>query len=73
MAPKLKYLAATATLFVAVSFLLEGQAHAYADPGSSLLLFQSISAIVTGSVFYFRRRLKALFSRSSDSSENAGK
>ena len=50
-------------LFVTLSFSLERQAHAYVDPGSSLLLFQSFSAIVSGVVFYFRRRIKSLFTR----------
>ena len=50
-------------LFVTLSFSLERQAHAYVDPGSSLLLFQSFSAIVSGVLFYFRRRIKTLFTR----------
>lgn len=67
MSIKLKYFALTVALFIALSFSFEQQAHAYVDPGSSLLLFQSLSAIVTGTVFYFRRRLKALFTRPSTS------
>ena len=50
-------------LVLGVSFSLEQQAHAYVDPGSGLVLFQSLSAIFTGALFYFRRRLKLLFSR----------
>ncbi len=63
MIHKLKYFAVTLALFVAVGVLLERPAYAYVDPGSSLLVFQSISAIVTGALFYFRRRLKALITR----------
>lgn len=65
---KIKYFAVTAALFIALSFAFERQAYAYIDPGSSLLVFQSISALVTGAMFYFRRRLKALFTRSTSSS-----
>ncbi|HEY6414032.1 MAG TPA: hypothetical protein VIX42_10110 [Edaphobacter sp.] len=68
MAFKLKYVAVTAALFFAVSFCLEQRAYAYVDPGSSLLIFQSISAAITGVLFYFRKRLKALFTRSSTTS-----
>ena len=60
---KLNYFVVTLALFFAVSTLLERPAYAYVDPGSSLLVFQSISAMVTGALFYFRRRLKALITR----------
>jgi hypothetical protein len=63
MAQRLKYFALTIMLFVALSFAFEGQAHAYVDPGSGLLIFQGISAIFSGALFYFRRRLKNLFVR----------
>lgn len=68
MSLKLKYFAVTVALLIALSFSLERPAYAYVDPGSSLLLFQSLSALVTGALFYFRRRLKALFSRTSNKS-----
>jgi hypothetical protein len=61
MARNLKYFAITLMLFIALSFTLEGQAHAYVDPGSGLLIFQGISAVFSGALFYFRRRLKNLF------------
>lgn len=74
MALKLKYFALTAALFIALTFCFERPAYAYVDPGSSLLIFQSLSAIVTGTIFYFRRRLKAIFSRSSsDTTDVSGK
>jgi hypothetical protein len=63
MAQRLKYFALTIMLFVALSFAFEGQAHAYVDPGSGLLIFQGISAVFSGALFYFRRRLKNLFVR----------
>ena len=74
MALKLKYFAITAALFIALTFCFERPAYAYVDPGSSLLIFQSLSAVVTGTIFYFRRRIKALFTRSStDTTDVSGK
>ena len=58
-----KRLAITLMLLLALSFAFERQAHAYVDPGSGLLLFQGISAAISGALFYFRRRLKNLFVR----------
>ena len=63
MIHKLKYFAVTLALFCALAVFLERPAYAYVDPGSSLLVFQSISAMITGTLFYFRRRLKALITR----------
>jgi hypothetical protein len=59
----LKLVAVTVMLVVALSFTFERQAHAYVDPGSGLLLFQGISATISGVLFYFRRRIKNLFIR----------
>ena len=74
MALKLKYFAITTALFIALTFCFEHPAYAYVDPGSSLLIFQSLSAVVTGTIFYFRRRIKALFTRSStDTTDVSGK
>ncbi len=56
-----KYFAITLMLLIALSFTFERQAHAYVDPGSGLLIFQGISAVFSGALFYFRRRLKNLF------------
>jgi hypothetical protein len=63
MAPKLKSALLSLPLLIALSFSFERQAHAYVDPGSSLLVFQSLSAVVSGALFYFRRRIKSLFTR----------
>jgi hypothetical protein len=65
MANRLKYFAVTLLLVIALSFTFERQAHAYVDPGSGLLLFQGISAVFSGALFYFRRRLRNLFVKSS--------
>jgi hypothetical protein len=63
MTRRLKYFAMTLLLMIALSCTFERQAHAYVDPGSGLLVFQGISAVVSGALFYFRRRLKSLFSK----------
>ena len=63
MTYKLKYSAITLMLLIAISFAFERQAHAYVDPGSGLLIFQGISAIVSGALIYFRRRIKSLFTK----------
>lgn len=59
-----------AILFVMLLFVsFERPAYAYVDPGSSLLIYQSVTAMVAGAVFYLRGRIKALFHRSSRSTE----
>jgi hypothetical protein len=63
MAYHLRYFAITLMLLIALSFAFERQAHAYVDPGSGLLIFQGISAVFSGALFYFRRRLRSLFGR----------
>jgi hypothetical protein len=65
MTHKLKYFAITLLLLITLSLVFEWQAHAYVDPGSGLLIFQGISAIVSGALIYFRRRsIKSLFTKS---------
>jgi hypothetical protein len=64
MTHKLKYFAITLLLLITLSLVFERQAHAYVDPGSGLLIFQGISAIVSGALIYFRRRIKSLFTKS---------
>lgn len=66
MTLKLKYLAATIALFVFLGLSMERRAYAYTDPGSTLLIFQSLSAVFSGGLFYFRKRLKSLIVRSKD-------
>ncbi len=63
MALQLRYWSLTLLLFFALGLFFERPAHAYTDPGSALLLFQSLGAVLSGTLFYFRRRLKRLFSR----------
>lgn len=66
MSLKLKYFVLTAVMFAALACACERSAYAYVDPGSSLLIFQTLSALVTGALFYLRRRIKALFTRQSN-------
>ncbi|WP_263366975.1 hypothetical protein [Edaphobacter bradus] len=70
MRRKLTYYAATAALFLSLGILFERPAYAYVDPGSSLLVYQSASAVITGALFYFRRRIKALLGISSSGTDN---
>jgi len=68
---KLTSFAFLLVLVLGISFSLEQQAHAYVDPGSGLILFQSLGAIFTGGLFYFRRRLKLLFTREREKNPDA--
>ena len=38
-------------------------AYGYVDPGSGLLVYQSVTACITGLLFYFRRRIRQTFLR----------
>jgi hypothetical protein len=61
MASRWMYFLLTAILVITLGFSFERQAYAYVDPGSSLLLFQGVSAVVSGALIYFRRRIRNLF------------
>ena len=50
-------------LLVLLSFTFEQQAHAYADPGSGLLLFQAAASVITGVFYVCRKKLHDLISR----------
>ena len=65
MVLKLRYWSLTFLLFLALGLFFERPAHAYTDPGSCLLLFQTVGAVASGVLFYFRRRVKQLFTRTS--------
>lgn len=62
------------TIIFAVCLFIsfERPAHAYVDPGSSLLIYQSVTAMVAGAAFYLRNRIKSLFRRSSNSTDATG-
>ena len=63
MTARLRYFAVTLVLFFAIFSCSTPAAYAYVDPGSGLLAYQSITAFLTGVMFYFRRRLKVIFLR----------
>ena len=48
---------------VGIMLMTERQAHAYTDPGSSLLILQTVGSVVTAAGLYFRRRIASLFRR----------
>ncbi len=50
-------------LYITLSLSFERHAHAYVDPGSGLLILQSLSAVLSGVLFYLRRRIRSLFTR----------
>lgn len=59
---RLQYLTVMGALIFFLALTLERPAYGYTDPGSAILVFQSLSAVITGSLFYFRKRLKKLIS-----------
>jgi FtsH-binding integral membrane protein len=61
---KFVYFIVTCGLLVSICFCFERQAYAYVDPGSSLVLFQGVSSVFIGVLYYFRKRLKSLLRRS---------
>jgi len=48
-------------LLFSVMCLFERPAHAYVDPGSGLLAYQTLTTLVAGTIFYFRQKLRNLF------------
>jgi hypothetical protein len=67
---KLTSILPTCALLFLLCVTFERQAYAYVDPGSSLVAFQTLSALVTGVLFYLRKRLKNLLTRSKSSETN---
>jgi hypothetical protein len=65
--------AVTVALIIALSSSFERTAYAYVDPGSGLFAFQSLSAMVAGALFYFRKGLKSFFQRPNDTSTSSRK
>jgi hypothetical protein len=61
---KFAYFIVTCGLLVSICFCFERQAYAYVDPGSSLVLFQGVSSVFIGVLYYFRKKLKSLLRRS---------
>ncbi len=61
MTVRTRYFFVTLIVLAGVVTMTPGVAHAYVDPGSGLLVYQSLTAFATGVMFYFRRRLKNFF------------
>jgi len=57
----------TIALFVALWICFARPAYGYIDPGSGLLVCQSIGAMFAGVLFYARRRLRSFVRRRSGS------
>ena len=68
MTARLQYFAVTLMVLAALLTCSTHAAYAYVDPGTGLLVYQSMTAFATGVMFYFRRRLKLfLFRKGPDS------
>ena len=63
MTARIQYFAATLVVLVALLICSANVAYAYVDPGTGLLVYQSMTAFATGVMFYFRRRLKLFLFR----------
>ena len=50
-------------LFVSLVIASERRAWGYVDPGSGLLALQGAASFVATVAYYFRRKIRALFSR----------
>ena len=66
MSIRAKFYLVTILCIIALNFAVERPAYGYIDPGSGLLLIQNVGAVITGILFFFRRRIKALFTRKHD-------
>ena len=54
----LRFSLVTLLLLCSLLCCFTGTAYAYVDPGSGLLVYQSVTACLTGLLFYFRRRIR---------------
>jgi hypothetical protein len=60
MIRRLCRLALSVCLLLSILSLLERPAYAYIDPGTGLLAYQTLSAMVAGAIFCFRQKFKGL-------------
>jgi hypothetical protein len=68
--PRFQFVFIAFLFALATALVTEHSALAYVDPGSGLLILQNVGAVMTGVVFFFRRRIKAFFTRKSDVHED---
>lgn len=60
---RLAQFACTVAAMLALLVFAQKAAYAYVDPGSGLVVCQSVAAMVAGAMFYLRRRLRTLAGR----------
>jgi len=70
MNAKLRYFALTLALIPCLALCFERHAYAYVDPGSGLLVCQSIGTLFAGALFYFRLRVRNLIRKVSSKQTN---
>lgn len=61
--PAVRYYLVSLLFFSSILCCFTHPAYAYVDPGSGLLVYQSVTACITGVIFYFRRRIRQAFQR----------
>ncbi len=71
MSYRIAYFAFTVVGIFALLVFSEKAAYAYVDPGSGLVICQSLGAMLAGAAFYLRRRLKMLFGRATGYQERS--
>ena len=72
MVLRVKYLIVTMVLLFSVACFFERPAYSYVDPGSSLLMFQSVQRLCNRSTFLFSTRMKGLFIKHRTGSGESG-
>ncbi len=55
------HIASTVLLLASLALLFESRAFAYVDPGSGLLITQTIGAVLTAALLWFRKRIRNVF------------
>lgn len=60
---KLVFLSLTVFTAICLMVATEQRAWGYVDPGSGLLVLQSLASMMAACGFFFRRRIKNLFAR----------
>ncbi len=55
------HIVSTVLLLASFALLLESRAFAYVDPGSGLLITQTIGAVFTAAALWFRKRIRNVF------------
>ena len=64
-------LALSVCLLLSILSLLERPAYAYIDPGTGLLAYQTLSAMIAGAIFCCRQKIKSLLAAGHAAIQNA--